>query len=82
MTVQDPTLGCRVHTAREHSLGRRVECFTRSLGKCSVNFVNVVSRFGSLTTCTRVQARAGSRYPFLTQKERDIETGLDYFGSR
>jgi RHS repeat-associated protein len=22
------------------------------------------------------------RYPFLTQKERDIETGLDYFGAR
>jgi RHS repeat-associated protein len=25
---------------------------------------------------------AGSHYPFLTQKERDIETGLDYFGAR
>jgi RHS repeat-associated protein len=24
----------------------------------------------------------GSNYPFLTQKERDIETGLDYFGAR
>jgi RHS repeat-associated protein len=23
--------------------------------------------------------RAGSNYPFLTQKERDVETGLDYF---
>jgi RHS repeat-associated protein len=35
-----------------------------------------------LTTCARAQARAGSHYPFLTQKERDIETGLDYFGAR
>jgi RHS repeat-associated protein len=26
--------------------------------------------------------RAGVRYPFLTQKERDIETGLDYFLAR
>jgi len=25
---------------------------------------------------------AGVNYPFLTQKERDIETGLDYFGAR
>jgi RHS repeat-associated protein len=25
---------------------------------------------------------AGSNYPFLTQKERDIETVLDYFGAR
>ena len=32
--------------------------------------------------CARVQAGAGSNYPFLTQKERDIETGLDYFISR
>ena len=31
-----------------------------------------------MTTCARAQARAGSRYPFLTQKERDVETGLDY----
>ena len=35
-----------------------------------------------LTTCTRAQARTGSRYPFLTSKERDIETGLDYFINR
>jgi len=35
-----------------------------------------------LTTCVRAQARAGSHYPFLTQKERDIETGLDYFLAR
>jgi len=26
--------------------------------------------------------RAGSNYSFLTQKERDNETGLDYFGAR
>ena len=32
--------------------------------------------------CARVQARAGSNYPFLTLKERDNETGLDYFGAR
>lgn len=25
---------------------------------------------------------SGSHYPFLTQKERDNETGLDYFGAR
>jgi len=35
-----------------------------------------------LTTCTRTQARAGSNYPFLTSKERDNETGLDYFFAR
>jgi RHS repeat-associated protein len=35
-----------------------------------------------LTTCSRAQARAGSNYPFLTQKERDVETGLDYFDAR
>lgn len=28
------------------------------------------------------QARAGSNYTFLTQKERDMETGLDYFLAR
>jgi RHS repeat-associated protein len=27
-------------------------------------------------------ACVGSHYPFLTSKERDIETGLDYFGAR
>jgi RHS repeat-associated protein len=31
-----------------------------------------------LTTCSRADAGAGFNYPFLTQKERDIETGLDY----
>jgi RHS repeat-associated protein len=41
-----------------------------------------VSRFGSLTTCARARGCAGSNYPFLTQKERDLETGLDYFGAR
>jgi RHS repeat-associated protein len=34
-----------------------------------------------LTLCARAQARAASNYPFLTQKERDIETGLDYFAA-
>jgi len=29
-----------------------------------------------------MQAGAGSNYPFLTQKERDNETGLDYFTNR
>ena len=33
---------------------------------------------GSLTTCSRAGAGAGFNYPFLTLKERDIETGLDY----
>jgi RHS repeat-associated protein len=33
-----------------------------------------------LTDCFRAGARCN--YPFLTQKERDIETGLDYFGAR
>jgi RHS repeat-associated protein len=27
-------------------------------------------------------ARGGTNYPFLTLKEREIETGLDYFGAR
>lgn len=52
-------------------------------GKCSVNFVNAVSLAdlcGQL--CTRVRAGAGANHPFLTSKERDIETGLDYFNAR
>ena len=32
--------------------------------------------FDKLLSC------AGRRYPFLTLKERDVETGLDYFGAR
>ncbi len=47
-----------------------------------VNFVNAVSRFGSLTTRARAGGCAGTNYPFLTQKERDIEIGLDYFEAR
>jgi RHS repeat-associated protein len=35
-----------------------------------------------LTTCSRADGRAGFNYPFLTSKERDIETGLDYFVNR
>jgi len=30
----------------------------------------------------RARGCAGRRYPFLTLKERDVETGLDYFGAR
>ena len=37
---------------------------------------------GSLTTCSRGDAGAWSNYPFLTSKERDNETGLDYFLAR
>ena len=33
----------------------------------------------SLTRCARADGRAWFNYPFLTRKERDIETGLDYF---
>jgi RHS repeat-associated protein len=35
--------------------------------------------FDKLLSCARC---AGCNYPFLTAKERDIETGLDYFGAR
>jgi len=35
-----------------------------------------------LTTCSRADAGAGFNYTFLTLKERDIETSLDYFGAR
>jgi len=35
-----------------------------------------------LTTCSRADAGAWFNYPFLTSKERDNETGLDYFGAR
>jgi len=35
-----------------------------------------------LTTCSRADAGAGFNYPFLSAKERDNETGLDYFGAR
>ena len=37
---------------------------------------------GKSVGSARAGGCAGSRYPFLTQKERDIETGLDYFGAR
>lgn len=36
----------------------------------------------SLTTCFRADAGASFNYTFLTSKERDNETGLDYFGAR
>ena len=35
-----------------------------------------------MTNCPRAGGCAGTNYPFLTQKERDIETGLDYFLAR
>ena len=35
-----------------------------------------------MTTCIRADAGAGLNYPFLTSKERDIETGLDDFLAR
>ncbi len=35
-----------------------------------------------MTTCSRADAGAGFNYSFLTQKERDSETGLDYFLAR
>jgi RHS repeat-associated protein len=35
-----------------------------------------------LTTCSRADSGAWLNYTFLTRKERDIETGLDYFGAR
>lgn len=35
-----------------------------------------------MTTCARAHGCAGSHYPFFTSKERDVETGLDYFGAR
>lgn len=37
---------------------------------------------GSLTTCSRADTGAWFNYPFLTRKERDNETGLDYFLAR
>jgi hypothetical protein len=35
-----------------------------------------------LTSCAPTQGCAGSRYPLLTRKERDNETGPDFFGAR
>jgi RHS repeat-associated protein len=35
-----------------------------------------------LTSHARSGGCAGRNYSFLTQKERDVETGLDYFGAR
>ena len=35
-----------------------------------------------MKTWARAGGLALSNYTFLTQKERDIETGLDYFGAR
>ena len=37
---------------------------------------------GSLTTYCYAHVRADFNYTFLTQKERDIETNLDYFLAR
>ena len=34
------------------------------------------------TILTTLRGEARPNYPFLTSKERDIETGLDYFGAR
>jgi RHS repeat-associated protein len=42
----------------------------------------IPSGYRSLTNCLRAGGCAGRNYPFLTLKERDIETGLDYFGAR
>lgn len=47
-----------------------------------LNFINAISRFRSLTN---VHSRAGpvaTNYPFLTLKERDVETDLDYLINR
>lgn len=35
-----------------------------------------------MTKRSRARGCAGSHYPFLTEKERDTETGLDYFEAR
>lgn len=35
-----------------------------------------------MTNCSHAGGCAGTNYPFLTLKERDIETGLDYFNAR
>ena len=37
---------------------------------------------GKSVGSARARGCAGRRYPFLTQKERDVETGLDYFLAR
>ncbi len=42
----------------------------------------LLNRCCSLTNCTRVGGCAACNYPFLTLKERDNETGLDYFNAR
>src|SRR5882724_378481 len=38
--------------------------------------------FADLTTCARASGCSVFNYTFLTLKERDNETGLDYFGAR
>ncbi|HEV8427564.1 MAG TPA: RHS repeat-associated core domain-containing protein [Pyrinomonadaceae bacterium] len=35
-----------------------------------------------LTNCSYANRCAGTNYPFLTSKDRDVETGLDYFLAR
>ena len=47
---------------------------------CSYNDFRVYA--GKSVESARARGCAGSRYPFLTLKERDVETGLDYFGAR
>ena len=54
----------------------------RSFQGCYAPPLFSLAAAGSLTTCSRADAGAWFNYPFLTQKERDNETGLDYFGAR
>jgi RHS repeat-associated protein len=42
----------------------------------------LLTLYDKLPLARRAQENAGFNYPFLTLKERDNETGLDYFGAR
>lgn len=59
----------------------RAKCFMEtSSGFDAVGPLPVFS--SSLTTCTRADAGAWFNYTFFTLKERDNETGLDFFEAR
>jgi RHS repeat-associated protein len=62
-------LGGRVYAARAHA---------STLAAATTSACTRVKGVGS----ARARGCAGARYPFLTEKERDFETGLDYFGAR
>lgn len=69
--------------AIETAANRPWACLTtRGYNVASPGGLFLLAAGRSLKNRSRAGRCAGSSYPFLTQKERDVETGLDYFGAR